>query len=123
MDRRRDGLSFIIRSSPPGWGCDRSRRSGAKTHVGWRGDLPPQGGLFTSDEAGMDRKRRGEGSHGNIVGVLDGRFRGCRSHPGTKVEVFKPLSVNKMSPNVKLLRVLSNLSATGGSVVAALMET
>lgn len=86
--------------------------------------MPPQGGLLTRDEAGVDRKRRGEGSHGDIVGVLDGRVRGCRSHPGTKVEVFKPLSVNKTSPNVKLLRdVLSNLGATGGSVVAALMET
>lgn len=86
--------------------------------------MPPQGGLFTSDEAGMDRKQGGERSHGDIVGVLDGRVRGCRSYPGTKVEVFKPLSVNKMSPNVKLLRdVRFNLGATGGSVVAALMET
>lgn len=86
--------------------------------------MPPQGGLFSSDEVGLDRKRRGEGSHSDIVGVLDGRVRGCRSYPGTKVEVFKPLSVNKMSPNLNLLRdVLSNLGATGGSVVAALMET
>lgn len=89
MDGRRDGLSLLVGHTPPGWWCDGSHGGSAKTHVGGWGDLPPQGGLVTSDKAGVDGKRRGEGGHCDIVGVLDRRVRRGRGYPATKEEEFK----------------------------------
>lgn len=59
--------------------------------MGWRGDLPPQGGLVSRDEAGVEAgKRGGEGGHLDVVGILDGRVGRNRRYPGTKEEELKP---------------------------------
>lgn len=89
VDGRRNGLSLPVWCVPPGRRADGSCGGVAKPHVSWRGDLPPQGGQVTCHEAGLDGKRRGEGGHWDIVGVLDARVRRSRRYPGTK-EKLKP---------------------------------
>lgn len=76
MDRRR--YDFHLR--PPGSvhglpaerrseGSDGSQRGVTETHVGRWGHLPPQGRQVSV-------KGRGEGGHGDVVGILDRGVRG-----------------------------------------------
>lgn len=71
----------------------------------------------------MMRKGRGDGGHRDVVAILE-LGRGVRMHPGKRAEQKMKcwLEVVKTISHI-LLYLLTNLGATGGSVVAALMGT
>lgn len=72
----------------------------------------------------MMRKGRGDGGHRDVVAILE-LGRGVRMHPGKRAEQKMKcwLEVVKTIISHILLYLLTNLGATGGSVVAALMGT
>lgn len=70
-----------------GEGGDGRHRGGTEAHVGGRGNLPPQRRQVTGGR--QSRKRRGEGGHGDVVGILDldgGVREGGGRHPATREE-------------------------------------